>query len=297
MAWSAGAVVLCIAAGAAATTTMWLRPAEVAPPPPLPVDVAPALPVVEAAFRAPLTVDLPEPDVPASGVLAELSRSVPVTTFEAVTLFGPADQAASGFVLRQVSLSPTAPVRIGVSDGPAAPTAAVGDIIRRETAGRDASLSRLTVLPPRRPVFNEVPLAGAAIEEVSTSTASASVSELSAPQVPTWPWSLPVAAQPQDGIGGRPLQSGMASWYGPGFHGRKTASGERFNQNDLTAAHRNLPFGTRVRVVDQATGRSIVVRINDRGPFAHGRVIDLSKASAEALGVRGLARVKLVSAE
>ncbi len=92
---------------------------------------------------------------------------------------------------------------------------------------------------------------------------------------------------------GRGLQAGMASWYGPGFHGRKTASGERFNTNDLTAAHRFLPFGTRVRVVNATTGRSVVVRINDRGPFHGGRVIDLSRASAAAIGMGGTARVQI----
>lgn len=88
----------------------------------------------------------------------------------------------------------------------------------------------------------------------------------------------------------------MASWYGPGFHGRRTASGERFNTGAFTAAHRTLPFGTRVRVVNQTTGRSVVVRINDRGPFVRGRVIDLSKAAARAIGVSGVARVTLARA-
>jgi peptidoglycan lytic transglycosylase len=71
----------------------------------------------------------------------------------------------------------------------------------------------------------------------------------------------------------KPIQSGAASWYGPGFHGKRTANGERFNTNDLTAAHRTLPFGAKVRVTNERTGRSVVVRINDRGPYAHGRVI------------------------
>lgn len=88
-------------------------------------------------------------------------------------------------------------------------------------------------------------------------------------------------------------QAGEASWYGPGFHGRRTASGETFNTNDLTAAHRTLPFGTRVRVVNKKTGRSVVVRINDRGPYAHGRVIDLSRASAQAIGITGVGSVEL----
>jgi rare lipoprotein A len=88
-------------------------------------------------------------------------------------------------------------------------------------------------------------------------------------------------------------QSGKASWYGPGFHGRRTASGEVFNTNSMTAAHKTLPFGTRVKVTSRHTGRSVVVRINDRGPFVRGRVIDLSKASARALGMAGLSDVTL----
>jgi len=100
-------------------------------------------------------------------------------------------------------------------------------------------------------------------------------------------------AQPKTKAGGH-VQSGKASWYGPGFQGKRTASGERFNTNDLTAAHRTLPFGTRVRVVNKSTGRSVVVRINDRGPYAHGRVIDLSRASAQAIGILGVGTVEMV---
>ncbi len=81
------------------------------------------------------------------------------------------------------------------------------------------------------------------------------------------------------------FQSGKASWYGPGFHGRRTASGERFNTNDLTAAHKTLPFGTKVKVTNARTGRSVVVRINDRGPYAGGRVIDLSRSAAQAVSM------------
>lgn len=76
-----------------------------------------------------------------------------------------------------------------------------------------------------------------------------------------------------------------ASWYGPGFHGRTTASGERFNQNGLTAAHRKLPFGTKVRVTNTRNKKSVVVRINDRGPFIHGRTIDLSRGAANKIGM------------
>ena len=92
---------------------------------------------------------------------------------------------------------------------------------------------------------------------------------------------------------GRTIQRGLASWYGPGFHGRVTASGERFNQHELTAAHKTLPFGTRVLVQNRRTGKQVVVRINDRGPYAHGRVIDLSKAAAQAVGMSGTDSVVL----
>ncbi len=85
----------------------------------------------------------------------------------------------------------------------------------------------------------------------------------------------------------------MASWYGPGFQGRRTASGERFNAHALTAAHKTLPFGTRVRVVNRQNGRSVVVRINDRGPHVRGRMIDLSRAAARAIGLSGAAKVAI----
>ena len=89
--------------------------------------------------------------------------------------------------------------------------------------------------------------------------------------------------------------SGKASWYGPGFHGRLTANGERYNQYAMTAAHRNLRFGTRVRVTNLNNGRSVVVRINDRGPFIRGRVIDLSAAAAQSLNMihSGVAPVRI----
>ena len=81
-------------------------------------------------------------------------------------------------------------------------------------------------------------------------------------------------------------QCGGASWYGPGFNGKRAASGEIFNENAMTAAHRSLPFGTKVMVTDQRTGKEIQVTINDRGPFHGSRIIDLSKAAATKLGFR-----------
>ncbi|WP_236174394.1 septal ring lytic transglycosylase RlpA family protein [Pseudomonas pseudonitroreducens] len=88
---------------------------------------------------------------------------------------------------------------------------------------------------------------------------------------------------------------GTASYYGKAHHGKRTASGERFNQNALTAAHRTLAFGTRVKVTNLDNGRSVVVRINDRGPYGRGRIIDVSKAAAEQLNMlrSGTARVRL----
>jgi rare lipoprotein A len=84
--------------------------------------------------------------------------------------------------------------------------------------------------------------------------------------------------------------SGVASYYAPKYEGRRTASGEIYHQNRFTGAHRTLPFGTHVRVVRVSDGRSVMVRINDRGPFARGRLIDVSLAAARQLGLEGLGR-------
>jgi rare lipoprotein A len=96
-------------------------------------------------------------------------------------------------------------------------------------------------------------------------------------------------------IAGPYYEVGIASWYGPGFNGNHTANGEIYDMNGISAAHKTLPFGTVVRVVDMETGRSVVVRINDRGPFIEGRIIDLSKGAAEKLGIveRGITHVGL----
>ena len=83
------------------------------------------------------------------------------------------------------------------------------------------------------------------------------------------------------------VERGVASWYGPGFHGNKTANGERYDMHQLTAAHRTLPLGSIAMVRSMSTGRQVTVRLNDRGPFARGRVLDLSLAGAQALGMTG----------
>jgi rare lipoprotein A (peptidoglycan hydrolase) len=92
-------------------------------------------------------------------------------------------------------------------------------------------------------------------------------------------------------------QIGIASWYGPGFHGQETASGERFDQNQLTAAHRTLPLGTTAVVTNLETGKSVKVKITDRGPYVKGRKIDLSRAAARKLGMtkKGVTKVKIIA--
>lgn len=96
-------------------------------------------------------------------------------------------------------------------------------------------------------------------------------------------------------VGSRLPQIGLASWYGPHFQRKRTADGERFDMNALTAAHRTLPFNSYVRVTNLENGRSVIVRINDRGPFVGDRIIDLSARAAGDLGIRrnGVARVRI----
>ena len=97
----------------------------------------------------------------------------------------------------------------------------------------------------------------------------------------------------------RSIGSGIASYYGRRFHGRRTASGEAFDMHAMTAAHRTLPFGTLVEVTNPRTGQSVTVRINDRGPFTRGRTIDLSRAAASEIGLiqRGHGTVELAIVE
>lgn len=131
--------------------------------------------------------------------------------------------------------------------------------------GPRAPAPRPTVVPP-----HDAP--GQAVDEVP---APVSIAERPRPEL----------------LGGevpREFQRGTASWYGPRFNGRRTASGERFDMREFTAAHRTLPFGTLVRVHSLVNGRDVDVRITDRGPYAGNRIIDLSRAAAEELGMLGL---------
>lgn len=107
---------------------------------------------------------------------------------------------------------------------------------------------------------------------------------------PTPPPSFPETGQ---------TETGIASWYGPGFHGRTTANGETYDMEAMTAAHKTLAFGTMVRVDHLDNGRSVRVRINDRGPFVDGRIIDLSRRAARELDMlgAGIARVRVIVVE
>ncbi|MGH7000604.1 MAG: septal ring lytic transglycosylase RlpA family protein, partial [Stellaceae bacterium] len=113
--------------------------------------------------------------------------------------------------------------------------------------------------------------------------------------VPSTP--IPSAPTESSTENGRPAftQVGLASWYGPHFDGKRTADGERFDRNALTAAHRTLPLNSYVRVTNLANNRSVIVRINDRGPYVGNRIIDLSARAARDLGIRsgGVARVRI----
>lgn len=102
---------------------------------------------------------------------------------------------------------------------------------------------------------------------------------------PLEPSYAPLTAKPPSTRHPSIMETGVASWYGPGFHGKSTASGEIFNQEKFTAAHPSLPWGSRVKVTNLANGKSVELRINDRGPFAKGRIIDVSQAAARALGM------------
>jgi rare lipoprotein A len=115
----------------------------------------------------------------------------------------------------------------------------------------------------------------------------------------TLAWSVAAAAPSLPRLGApagpKPLPTYKTSWYGPRFHGRLTANGEVFDMNELTAAHRDIPFGTQLRVTCPENGLSVLVRINDRGPFIEGRDLDLSLAAARGLGIeeQGLAWVRM----
>ncbi|HEY7559646.1 MAG TPA: septal ring lytic transglycosylase RlpA family protein [Candidatus Binatia bacterium] len=121
------------------------------------------------------------------------------------------------------------------------------------------------------------------VHDFRNAAAGLALAGLSACAVPAGKVKLPPFSAPE----GRAAQTGIASWYGPGFHGQATASGVIYNQYDLTAAHQTLPLGSRVVVTNLNNGKSVEVLINDRGPFAKGRIIDLSHAAAQSIELVG----------
>ena len=134
-----------------------------------------------------------------------------------------------------------------------------------------------------------------ALAEFETSFTALAAAEIPAAVAPA-PGAVDITAiEPPLEDAGESLGTGVASYYGKRFAGRPTASGEIFNPGQMTAAHRTLPFGSKVRVTNMSNGDSVVVRINDRGPFSRGRVIDVSHAAAREIGMQrsGTARVKL----
>ena len=144
------------------------------------------------------------------------------------------------------------------------------------------------------PLVTTAPAMAASSSSLSTPAADAVIRDV-APS-PSWEdrFLRQMPASPK-GLLQLAAATGQASWYGPGFYGNRTASGEVLRPGTYTAAHRSLPFGTRVRVTNLNNGRSAVVRINDRGPFTGGRIIDLAHGAATDLGVTssGLATVRL----
>lgn len=149
-----------------------------------------------------------------------------------------------------------------------------------------------TAHPPLSSAFPSNPAVGATSADKLESfpAGAASPGDMGMPADPA-ALTQQLAAQPRPALladeAAREFQRGGASWYGPGFQGRRTASGERYDMNAMTAAHRTLPFGTMVRVHSLVNGRDVDVRITDRGPYGSDRVIDVSRAAAEQLGMLG----------
>ena len=145
------------------------------------------------------------------------------------------------------------------------------------------------------PVVTTAPAMAASSSSLSTPAADAVIPDV-APS-PSWEdrFLRQMPASPKGLLQLASAYTGQASWYGPGFYGNRTANGEVFRPGTYTAAHRSLPFGTRVKVTNLNNGRSAVVRINDRGPFTGGRIIDLAQGAASDLGVTasGVATVRL----
>ncbi len=166
-----------------------------------------------------------------------------------------------------------------------APAATLAQEVRdaQDTAYGAASDSDLGSVPGSDPDAEERLDILPVDEELTFAQAFAPFDEPAEPDLP--PTAVDITTIEPATDTARDLGAGVASYYGRRFHGRRTANGERFNMRALTAAHKTLPFGSRVRVTNTRNGRSVIVRINDRGPFIAGRHIDLSRRAAEEIGM------------
>lgn len=137
--------------------------------------------------------------------------------------------------------------------------------------------------PTRYPIYLELALAAALVQGCSAMSSSPETYQGSG------------ISRPADKTPKAAVVTGPASWYGPGFNGKKTASGEIFDDGKMTAAHKTMPLGSKVRVTNLSNGKTVQVEINDRGPYVEGRILDLSQAAAQALGMveRGVAQVRI----
>lgn len=163
------------------------------------------------------------------------------------------------------------------------------DVLPNANTGTNGNNANVANESPVTAVVNPAPrgLPAAFADPIISPTVEVAVNPYVVPEV------VPEVAAPALRL--TAFQRGEASWYGPGFDGNQSASGEIFNRHAMTAAHRTLPFGTRVLVTNTRNGRSVVVRINDRGPFTGGRVIDLSQGAAASIGMieSGVADVRI----
>ena len=184
---------------------------------------------------------------------------------------------ASGLLLLQAACT-TAPQP---ASAPLATTNGAPDPTQTELLPANSGFSGLRL---------RAPADGPAVDSAGLTTPKATIRATLEPDIKfdSEPTIEPPRSALLAGGSAREYQRGGASWYGPGFHGRRTASGERYDMNAFTAAHRTLPFGTWVRVRSLVNGREVDVRITDRGPFIRSRVVDLSRAAAVALGMLGL---------
>ena len=197
--------------------------------------------------------------------------------------------------------------RTAISSAPGAPSAQVRSTTNRPAADARAALVNRTLGALALVALIPVPIASYAMGDDTAEVSDAAFEDKferfdALPPMPQAEGNVvditeftpPIEVEPEP-VATQTLGTGIASYYGRRFQGRRTANGERFDMNALTAAHKTLPFGTKVAVTNPRNGKTVTVRINDRGPYAHGRTIDLSRAAAKEIGIvqRGHGKVEL----